>query len=148
MHKPNNKLVSIELGHFWCTNEPWANMDSQDSPWPGLGGSHHLPHCNIICAWPWDKHPNVILSQNSQLGVPKFPTLGLLRLWKPITLCANLRLRWGLKQSYNPRRDLFNTMWHVTYTQRNQGGSWLLVVWPFFWPYLCFKCSNGSCKPV
>jgi hypothetical protein len=24
-------------------DEPWATIDSQDLPWPGLGGSHHLP---------------------------------------------------------------------------------------------------------
>jgi hypothetical protein len=43
LHKPNNKLVSVKLEHFWCMNEPRANMDSQDSPRPGLGESHHLP---------------------------------------------------------------------------------------------------------
>jgi len=52
LHKPNNKLVSTELKHFWCINEPWANTDSQDSPQPKLGGSHHLPPYSIFCAWP------------------------------------------------------------------------------------------------
>ncbi len=52
MHKPNNKLVNAYLKHFWCTDEPWANMDSQDSRWPRLGGSHHLPVYSILCAWP------------------------------------------------------------------------------------------------
>jgi hypothetical protein len=28
LHKPNNKLVSAWLEHFWCANEPWAYMDS------------------------------------------------------------------------------------------------------------------------
>jgi hypothetical protein len=42
LHKPNNKLVSV-FGALWCMDEPWVNTDSQDSPWPGLGGSHHLP---------------------------------------------------------------------------------------------------------
>jgi hypothetical protein len=28
LHKPNNKLVSVELEHFWCTDESRANMDS------------------------------------------------------------------------------------------------------------------------
>jgi len=27
LHKPNNKLVSVWLEHFWCTNKPWAYMD-------------------------------------------------------------------------------------------------------------------------
>jgi hypothetical protein len=41
LHKLN-KLVSEWLEHFWCMDEPRAYMDSQDSPWPRLGGSHHL----------------------------------------------------------------------------------------------------------
>jgi hypothetical protein len=41
--KPNNKLVSAWLEHFWCKDKPWVNSDSQDSPRLGLGGSHHLP---------------------------------------------------------------------------------------------------------
>ncbi len=96
LHKPNNKLVSAQLEHLWCTNEPWANTDSQDSPWPGFGGSHHLPLYSILCVWPQGQHPNVILSQDSQVGVPKFPKLGLSQLWRPITLCEDFWLRWGL----------------------------------------------------
>jgi len=34
LHKSNNKLVSAWLVHFWCTNEPRAYLDSQDSPRP------------------------------------------------------------------------------------------------------------------
>jgi hypothetical protein len=52
LHKPNNKLVNVELEHFWCMDEPGANTNSQDSTQPGLGGSHHLPPYSILCAWP------------------------------------------------------------------------------------------------
>jgi len=45
LHKPNNKLVSVELERFWC-------MDPQNSPRLRLAGSHHLPPYNIICACP------------------------------------------------------------------------------------------------
>jgi hypothetical protein len=81
MHKPNNKLISAWLEHFWCTYEPWANIDSQNSPWPELGGNHHLPLYSILYAWPWGQHPNVILSQDSQIGILKFPKLELSKLW-------------------------------------------------------------------
>jgi len=87
-------------------------MDSQDSPHPKLGGSHHLPLYSIICTWPRGQHPNVILSWDSQVGIPKFSKLGFLQLWKPITLRANLRLRWNLKQSCIPCQELSNGMWH------------------------------------
>ncbi len=52
LHNPNNKLVSAQLEHFWCISEPWANIDSQDSPWPGFGGNHHFLPYIILCAWP------------------------------------------------------------------------------------------------
>jgi hypothetical protein len=32
LHKPNNKLISATLEHFWCTNKPHANINSQNSP--------------------------------------------------------------------------------------------------------------------
>jgi hypothetical protein len=28
------------------------NTYSQNSPWPELGGSHHLPPYSLLCAWP------------------------------------------------------------------------------------------------
>jgi hypothetical protein len=112
---------------------------------------------SILCAWPHDQHPNVILSWDSQMGVSKFPKLGLLWLWRLITLCANIRLRWGLKQSCSPCRELSNGMWHVTCIQGNQGDSQLLVVKSqiddlipclFFCHNLCLNRPNGSCEPI
>jgi hypothetical protein len=145
------------LEHFWCTDKSPANMDSQDSPPLGIGGNHHLLLYSILCAWPRDQHPNVILSQDSQVGIPKFPKLGLLWFWKPITLCANLRLKWGPKQSYSPHEELFNGMLHATYTQGNQGDSRILVVGSqignltpdlSFGHNLCFRYPTRSCEPI
>jgi len=132
-------------------DEPRSNTDSQDSPRPRLGGSHHLPPYSILCAWPWDEHPNVILSRNSQVGVPKFPKLKLSWLWRPITLCADLQ------QNFSPCRNLSNGMWHATFMQGNQGDSRLLMVKSQFGNLtpglsfghnLCFQCPHGSCKPI
>jgi hypothetical protein len=121
--KPNNKLVSALLEHFWCYDKPRTTSNSQDSPLPGLGGSHHLPPYSIFFASPQGPHPNGILSQDSQMGVLKLPKLGLSRLWGPITLCADLRLRWGLKQSCSPHQELSNSISHATWTQRNRVNS-------------------------
>jgi hypothetical protein len=91
------------------------------------------------------------------LGVPKLSKLKLTRLWGPITLCANLRLRWGLKQSYSPCRELSNGMSHATFTQGNRVDFWLLVVRSqitnlipdfSFGHNLCFRYPNGSCEPI
>jgi hypothetical protein len=136
LHKPN-KLVSAQLEHLWCmdepranTDEPQVNTDEQDSPRPRLGGSHHLLPYSILCAWPWDQHPNVILSRDSQMRISKFPKLGFPWFWKPITLCENLWLRWSLNQSCSPCRELSNGMWLTTWTSGNQGDSQLLLaIW-------------------
>jgi hypothetical protein len=57
-------------------NESQANTDSQDSPWPRLKGSHHLPHYSILYDWPHGLHPNVILFRDSQAESPKIPKIG------------------------------------------------------------------------
>ncbi len=141
------------LVHGWAQ----ANMDSQDSSRPGLARSHHLPPYSILCAWPRDQHSNGILCRGSQVGVPKFPKLGLFRLWGPIILCADIRLRWGMKQSCSSCQEFFNNMLHATFTKGNQGDSRLLVVGSqignlirglSFGHILCFKCPNGSCEPI
>jgi hypothetical protein len=83
--------------------------------------------------------------------------LRLLQLWRPITLCANLWLRWRLKQSCSPCQHLFSNVWYATCTQGNRGNSRLLVVGsqignlilgPSFGHNLCSKCPNGSCEPI
>jgi hypothetical protein len=65
-----------------------------------------------------------------------------------ITLCAYLRLRWGLKQSCNPLQELSNGMWQATYMQRNQGDSPFLVVGPSFGHNLCFRYPKRSCELI
>jgi hypothetical protein len=92
-----------------------------------------------------------------KLGVSKFPKLGLPRLWMPITSCADLRLKWYLKQSCSPCQKISKDMWHATCMQINQGDLWLLVVKnqigtliprSFFGNNIYFKYSNGSRKPI
>jgi len=116
-----------------------GNTDTQDSPRPGLGGSHHLPPYSILCTSPRGPHPNGF----SLPGVPKSRQMGLLRLWSPIILRVDLGSKCGLKQSCSSRREISNGMWHVVYSQVNrvdsrpflvesQTGSSTLS--PFFWP--------------
>jgi hypothetical protein len=62
------------------------------------------------------------------LGVSKFPKLGLLRLWRPITSSTDLRLRWGFKQSCIHHREFSKDMQHATFTRVNKRDSWLLVI--------------------
>jgi len=85
------------------------------------------------------------------VGVPKFSQLGLPQLWGPITLRANLRLRWGLMKSYSHCQEFSNDVSHTTCTWGNRGDSWLLMVGSFivnltpdpsFGYNLCVKVSK------
>jgi hypothetical protein len=126
-----------------------SNLDSLDSPWPGLGGSHHLPPYSIFYSSPWDLHPNGSFSRDSQFG--------LSGLWTLITPRPELGLGRGLNQSCSSPRELSNCVLHFTYTHRNRVDSQLLVVRsqtasltpsPSFNHNLCCKCPNGSCEAI
>ncbi len=53
--------VGTSHGHF----------GPQDTPRPGLGGSHHLPPYSILYNAPRGLHRNGSFSRDSQVGVPK-----------------------------------------------------------------------------
>jgi hypothetical protein len=134
-----------------------GNTDTLDSPQPELGGSHHLPPYSILYGWPWRLHPNGFSFSDSRVGVSKLHQLGLLRLWSPITLRANLGSRCGLKQSCSSSWEIFNGISHAPCNQVNWVDSWLFMVKsqigsltpdPSFGHNLCFKCSNEECKPI
>ncbi len=132
-------------------------LDSQDSPWPKLGGSHQLPPYSILCVTLPHLHPNGIFSRDSQRGVPKLSWFRLLRLWQLITPCSNLRLGWGLKQTCSSPWDLSNGVSHSTCTHRGRVDSRLLMVESqianltiglSFVHNLCCRCPNGSCEAI
>ncbi len=134
-----------------------ATLDSQDSPRPRLGGSHHLPPYSRLCVSPWHLHPNDFLSRDSQGGVPKLSRFGLSPLCELITLWSDLRLGWGLKQTCSSRQELSNSVSHFTCTHRGRVDSRLLVVGSqtgsltpdlSFCHNMCWKSSNGSYETI
>jgi len=135
-------------------DEPHANIESQDSPQLDLREATTFPLI-VLCV----HGHNAYTQMSFCLGIPKLGLLKFLKLrfsqlWRPITSCANLRLRGGWRKSYSLCRELSNGMWHVTCTQVNQGNSKFLVVGtnlilsPSFDHKLCFKYPNGSCDPI
>jgi len=141
------------LVHRWVMGKHGLTKLTTSQIW----GKPPLSPYNILYVWPRGQHPNVIMSQDSQVGVPKFSNLGLLRIWKPITLCVELWLKWGLKKHNSPCWELFDDMWQATYTQINQNNSRLLVVMNqigtltfnfSFGHNLCFKYPNGSYESI
>jgi hypothetical protein len=90
--KTNPKLVRIHYAVIRCWDKPRVTLDSLDSPWPGLEGSHHLPPYSILCITPREPHPNGTFSRDSQGGVLKLSWVGLSKLWEFISPSSDLRL--------------------------------------------------------
>jgi hypothetical protein len=82
--------------------------------------THHGPDLGEATTFPLIIYYVPLHEAHIQMGVLKFPKLGLLQLWSPITLCADLRLRWSPWQSCNPRLELSNNMSHTTCMQGNR----------------------------
>jgi hypothetical protein len=97
------------VGALLVLGQTMGNSDSQNSPRPGLGGSHHLPPYSILCECPQGPHLNSFLFRDSQVGVLKLPKLGLLQLWGSIVLHVDLRLNWGLSKVI-ALGEIFSTM--------------------------------------
>jgi hypothetical protein len=134
-----------------------GNTDTQDSPRPGLGGSHHLPPYSILCSSRRRWHPNGHFSRDSRVGVPKFSRVGVPGLWTPISPDSRVRSRCGLKQSCSPCRELSNAVSHSQIGCREQVDSRLLVVGsqtgsltpgPSFAHNFPFRCPNEQCEPI
>jgi hypothetical protein len=115
-----------------------------------------LPY-SILCITLQHLRLNGILSQDSQRGVPKLSRFGLPGLYEFITLCLDLRLGWGLKQTCISPWELSNSVSHSTCTHWGGIDSRLLVVGSqtasltpdlSFCHNLCYRCPNGSCETI
>jgi len=145
------------LEHLWCYDEPRATWTHKTHHGPDLGEATTFPL--IVYSRPFHgAHIQMaFLSRDSRVGVPKSRQLGLLGLWSPITLRADLGSKCGLKQSCSSRWDISNGMWHVVYSRVNRVDSWLFLVRsqidnltpdPSFGHNLCFSCPNEQCEPI
>jgi len=140
-------------------------FDTQDSPRPIFGGSHHLPPYSILCSSPPRLHLNGSFSWDSQVGVPKLSRVGVsklsrvgvLRLWTLIAPHPKLESGRGLNQSCSPRQEFFNVMLHSLRRHQEEVDSRLLMVGsqtgnvtpgPFFAHNLGCRCLNGPCEAI
>jgi hypothetical protein len=155
--KTNHKRVSSYSKTPLGVGTSHGHLDTLDSPRPGLGGNHHLPPYSILCNSPPRLHPNGSFSRDSQGGVPKLSRVGVLELWELISPDSDIRLQWGLNQSYSSSQKLSNPMLHAIYRRREEVDSQLLVVEseianltpsPSFAHNLGYRCPNGSCKAI
>jgi hypothetical protein len=162
--KTNHTRVSSHSKTPLGVGTSHEHFDSQNSPRPGLGGSHHLPPYNILCATPRGLHPNGTFSRDSQVGGPKLfrncPEIVPVRvrgLWELITSDCGVWSQQNLNQSYSPCWDLFNAVLHFQFGLREKVDFWLLVVGsqtasltpgPSFAHNLSCRCPNDQWEGI
>ncbi len=156
-HKPH-KVVSAQLEHLWCWDEPRAN--TQDSPRPGLGGSHHLPPYSILCSSPRGPHPNGF----SLPGLPGFPggSPKIAPTRTPATLEPhNFARRRRIEVRSKAKLQLSSRafQWYVARClQLSKSGRFPTFFWsgvklavrlptPSFVHNLCFRCPKSNASP-
>jgi hypothetical protein len=137
-----------------------GQLDSLDSPRPGLRGSHHLPlivlfaplHRGYIEVALFPGTPK-LESRNCPETVPG----GVPGLWELITPDCSVGSQRGLNQSCSPRQALSNDVSHSQIGCRKEVDSRLLVVrsqtanltpGPSFAHNLGCKCPNGQCEAI
>ncbi len=120
--KTNHKVVSSHSGTPLDVGTSHGHFDTQDSPRPGIGGSHQLPPYSILCNAPRRLHPNGSFSQDSQVGVPNLsrncPS------WSPGTLGAhNSRLQSPVVMRSKPKLQPLSRSFqrHVALSIRRSG---------------------------
>ncbi len=142
-------MVSSHSGTPLGVGTSHEHFGPQDTPQPGLGGSHHLPPYSILCSSRRRLHPNGTNSRDSQVGVPG--------LWELITPDSHIRSWQGLNQSCSPRRDLSNAVSHSQNGCQEEVDSRLLVVGsqtanlipgPSFAHNLGCRCPNDQCEAI
>ncbi len=126
--KTNQKGISLAFGTPLGVGTRHGHLNTQDSPRPGLGGSHHLPPYSILCGWLRKLHPNGTFCWDSRNGVPKLSWVGVPGLWTAIAPRPELGSGRVLDQSYSSRRELSNAVSHSPRRHREEVDSRFLVV--------------------
>ncbi len=113
LHKPNIKLVNAYLDIFgaWMNHKQTRTHKTHHGS--DLGEAITFP---LLILFMFGHGANTQMSFCFRTPKSGFPKLRLLRLWRPITLCADLWLKWGFKQSCSPCQELSNGKCHATCT--------------------------------
>ncbi len=155
--KPTNKLVSSFSGTPLVLGQATGNSGLTWFTTARTRGKPPPSPIYYTMCLSMAPHPNGFLSQDSQGGVPKLSRFGLLELCTIITLCSNLWLGWGLKQSCSSPQELSNGVLHSTCTHQGRVDFWLLMIGsqtanltlgPSFCHNLCYRCPNDPCKAI
>jgi hypothetical protein len=132
-----------------------------DSPRPGLGGSHYLPHIVYSAALRRGYIQMALFPGTPKLESRNCPRLesqvGVPGLWTAIAPRPEFGLGQALNQSCSSRRELSNAMSHSLRRRQKEVDSRLLVVGsqtgsltpgPSFAHKLGCRCPNGQCEAI
>ncbi len=106
-----------------------GNMDTQDSPRPKLGGSHHLPPYSILYGWPRSLHPNGFSLSGLPSGSPEIPPTGTLATLEP----HNFASRPPIEVRSKAKLQLLLKLGQLL-TFCGRESNWQFDSRPFFWP--------------
>jgi hypothetical protein len=119
-HKDKFKVKSIctnqkmkwlmQIKTKWCTNESCATQLINKQHDPNLGGIHYFPLYSIHCEQWWALCWNEKKSRKN--GTKNFQVMNLATLWT-YNLTYKFQLRSIQRKSYNPWKQLFNTILHA-----------------------------------
>ncbi len=124
-------MVSSHSGTPLGVGTSHGHFGPQDTPWPGLGGSHHLPHIVFSAPRFGDYIQMALFPGTPKLesrNCPEIVMVGVPGLWALITPDCEVWSQQGLNQSCSPRRDLFNDVSHSQFGDREEVDS-RLPVW-------------------
>ncbi len=152
------------MEHLWCWDQPRATRTHKTHHGPDLGEATTFPLIIYYVTLHGTHIQMAFLSRDSRdsrAEVPKSRLTGLLGLWSPITLRADLESKCGLKQSCSSRGELSNGMSYVVCSQVFRVDSRLLAVGSQNWQTpgsstpglsfghnLRFRCPNEQCEPI
>jgi len=149
-------VVSSHSGTPLGVGTSHGHFGPQDTPRPGLGGSHHLPSTPRF----GDYIQMALFPGTPKLESRNYPETvpgGVPGLWELITPDCKVWSRRSLNQTCSPRRHLSNDVSHSQFGGREDVDSWLLVVGsqtasltpgPSFAHNLGVRCPNGQCKAI
>ncbi len=137
--KPTQASQCI-VGALLVLGKATGDSDSQDSPQPKVGGSHHLPPYSILCPSPRGPHPNGILSKvgtPATLGAHNFACRPLIEMRSKAKLQALSRtFQWYVACHLHISK--FGRF--LTFSGRESNCQF--DSWPLFWPHLVFQMSK------
>ncbi len=140
-HKPQSGQCII--GAPLVLGRATGNMDTQDSPRPGLGGSHHLPPYSILWTSPWGPHPNGFSLPGLRRGSPEIPPIETPATLEPHNFVSRPRIEVRFKAKlYLSLRAFQRYVANCLQPSKSgrfltfsgQESNWQFDSRPFFWP--------------